>query len=252
MSLLIEGLNDRSLAALMSKLTPEQQDEIIKSILGDVNQEILNKLRELQENLPQGAGSIEAIQQFISIEVRSMATPAYNFESNSKRKSGKKIEKKEVPDSINKQEAIQKVLLEHFQIDQEAIIVLTEAETQRHLRHKHTAYYAQIQGAGILIVLNNEYEQAARIKKVESQDDAQTQLDELKKLLEGVDKRTMDEDYGFHAFDNIYSSQEDLESLYTNKITDYLESFEEINLDGSAKEIWLRIKSKTLITEITQ
>ena len=93
MTYLIEELNDRSLAALMSKLTPEGQARIINSIVGEVNEEILNRLRELQDNLPQGTSSVEAIQEFISVEVRSIATPGYNFESNHRKKRSTRVNK---------------------------------------------------------------------------------------------------------------------------------------------------------------
>ena len=246
--MIIEELDDRSLSVLMLKLSPERQIKIINSIVGKVNQDILNRLRELQENPPQGICSIEVIQEFISVEVRSMATPGYNIKSSPKRKSGNKIEKKEAPDSINKQEAIQNVLRDHFEVNEEEIIILTEAETQRDLSHKYTAYYAQIQGTGILIVLNNEYGQAARVKKVENQEDAQTQLYELIEILEDVDKRTMDVVHGFQAFYNTYSSQQALEELYIEKITDHLQYFEVVNLNQSAISLWNSIKFPTHIT----
>ena len=199
------------------------------------------------------------ISEIVATEIENIALPGYNFQRIQNTKSSTEGDLSIIQtnkESIEKQEAIQNILLNHFKVEKSQLIVLTERIEQKHLNHKYFAYYSIVKEKGILIVLNDQYGQAARIKKVKSQEQAEIQLALLIAMLENSDKKTMDEVQGFEAFANTYTSKEDLEELYTRKINQYTinpcdeidttTSNIKIDLKKSAKEIWESIQGKTI------
>ena len=231
-----------SLAELTESLFKEQTNEERKK-----TQEEIKKLIIKPESSEQKAGEISKL---VATEVEHIALPGYDYLENQKQESqiGRGLNKAAItPESIAKQEVIQNILLNHYELEESQIIVLTERIKQEHLNHKYFAYYAGIKETGILIVLNDQYGQAARIKKVESIEDAETQLASLIAMLENIDKKTMDQILGFEAFDNTYISIEDLQELYIRKINEHLiNTSPVINLTGSAEQIWQQVKGQTI------
>ncbi|MBT5346300.1 hypothetical protein HOL52_00280 [bacterium] len=192
------------------------------------------------------------ISEIVATEIESITLTGYNYQRIQSTESSIEGDLSIIQnnkESTEKQEAIQNVLLNHFKVEQSQSIVLTERIEQKHLNHKYFAYYSVVKETGILIVLNDQYGQAARIKKVKSQEQAETQLALLIAMLENSNKKTMDEVQEFEAFANIYTSKEDLEQLYIKKINEHLKtSISKIDLTKSAKEIWESIQGKTITT----
>ena len=210
-----------------------------------------NKKRKLKNFILKPEVSTQPIQQInesVITKIGQIATPGYEFirEIEISNNTDQKIKlDRSQSDSITKQQAIQNVLLNNFQLEENQITILTERIKQEHLNHKYFAYYFQINSVGILIVLNDQYGQAARIKKIESHEDTDTQLAILIATLDGVDKKTLDEVHGFQAFSNTYASQEELEDLYKQKILQTLTNSDDpINLSLSPELIWDQINGK--------
>jgi len=255
----------------------EAEDKIKKELISN---SIEKKTDEDHSKPPQ----INEIEISTTEEVQHIALPGYEFIRGESLKQEDTEANSINRPTIDKQLAIQNVLINYFEINPQEIVVISESLRQSHLREKYHAYYTKIKETGILIVLNNQYGQAARIKNIETLENAQTQLALLIAMLENSDKRTMDEIQGFEAFNNIYTTQEELERLYIEKINEYIESAnqsneriedefpdnasqegklietetnneinetlianqENIELSGSAEDIWKRIQGQTI------
>ena len=272
---------------LLKELEEAQTDQEKIETENKIKEEIFSNTIERKdvEEYPKPP-HINEIEISTTKEVTHIALPGYEFiRGESLNQEDTEANSINRP-TIDKQIAIQNVLINYFEINPNEIVVISESFIQRHLREKYHAYYAKIKETGILIVLNNQYGQAARIKNIETFENAKTQLALLIAMLENSDKRTMDEIQGFEAFDNIYTTQEDLERLYVQKINEHLETAnqsnentedefpdnesqegklieaetseeinetlianqENIDLSGSAEDIWLRIKTKKIKT----
>ena len=231
---------------LVDKLTKTQIQEMYNLVQATKNQ----KSEQYQEESGNPEQIISSISKSITNELEHIALPGYSYQKTKNLKSSIArgiILSKIKPQSIEKQEAIQNVLTNHYQLEENQITVLTERIKQNHLNYKYFAYYAVIKGTGILIVLNDEYAQAARIKRVETTNDAEVQLSLLIKTLENKDKKTMDQIQGFEAFDNTYTSIYDLQELYIRKINEHLATSSlKIDLTGTAEVIWKQVKGQKI------
>ena len=226
--MLIECLNESSLKILFSKIKTSSEAEDIKTLIESIKNKIVRKrLLELINEFEDASHDERKTPALSQIHIGPIATPGYfnlgqNFSMVKSITSKSSFRRKPEFDSISKETALQKILINHFNVDPSKIIVLTEKIKQRHLRYQYSAFLVNINNQKLLIVLNNQYGQATRLKRIKPIDDVDMQIEYVVNQLEGTDKKTMDEQQGFYSFANVYSSIEELEELYKQKINTFI------------------------------
>ena len=220
---------------LWDLITPNQR-EIVQSIIANLSAEEADKTEE----------TVQKIQTNNSSTIQSISTPGYNMEFISNPDSLGEYEK---PDGIEKNRVLLEVLTGYFGINSESIFQFEEEKQQEHLNTKYFSYYVEIEGKGLVIIINNQYKQALRIKAIEPIQEENKIVETITTLIENKTKMQLDEDLGFTAHSNTYESTEALNALYVEIIQGELgresqieETLEIIELTGSPEEIWKQIK----------
>jgi len=232
---------------LWDLITPNQR-EIVQSIIAYLSAEEADETEE----------TVQKIQTNNSSIIQSISTPGYSIEFTSNPDS---LGEHEKPKGIDKQGVLLEVLTERFQINRKKIYIFEEGKQQEHLNTKYSSYYVEIEGKGLVIIINNEYGQALRIKAIEPIQEEHKIVETIKTLIENKTKKQLDEDLEFITHNNTYDSTDALKALYVriiegeirreSQIVEKVEKVEtvetELKLTGSAAEIWNQIKGKEII-----